>query len=241
VIDRPNDLIGSMESVVEAIRSTEHPRRLDVDHLLRLSARHVSAVEFGRDLEARETDEPGYARDVLDVDPTTLRTAVLTVVLASALTTLDLCASALWFWIRPATTEHVDLGNVREHAKRAKVAIPAPFGDWLQHTYGSHQYKPIEEFRHAHIHRTVREDATVRTNVVRLGPDGTPLGVNVTRTVGANPARPPTHERRELLRQVAEFVPERWQAFWPLFVSPAAADDDLTGPASLEHHDPEGR
>jgi hypothetical protein len=101
VIDRPNDLIRSMSQPMEAIRRTDHPRKTDVDHLLCLSARQVSAVEFGRDLDVRRTKTPDYPTAVLDVDPATFDTAMLTIILASAVTALDLCASALWFWIKP--------------------------------------------------------------------------------------------------------------------------------------------
>jgi hypothetical protein len=71
----------------------------------------------------------------------------------------------------------VDLGEVRQRATDAGVAIPVPFSEWPQRTRGSHRYAPIEEFRHAQVHRLVRQDATIH-----LG--GTP---RVTVRVGADP------------------------------------------------------
>jgi hypothetical protein len=58
-------------------------------------ARHVSATEFGRALDHRSVVDQAATLDLLDVDLATLETAVLTLVLASAMTALDLCVGAV--------------------------------------------------------------------------------------------------------------------------------------------------
>lgn len=127
------------------------------------------------------------------------------------MTALDLCGSALLIWIDPTTNERADLGNVRELADRANVSIPLPFDQWLRTTKGDARYAYLHHFRHSHIHHMIRQDATVQGAGVGVIP-------TVTVTVGADPRQPPTHERSALIQDLAEFVPERWQAFWPLFV-----------------------
>ncbi len=94
----------------------------------------------------------------------------------------------------------------------AEDGIPhaAPFATWLQQTKGSHRYGPVRDFRHSQIHRTIRQDA----KVLGAGVGATPTGVT---TSGPDPAKPATHERGALIRDVADFVPERWRSFWELF------------------------
>ena len=55
----------------------------------------------------------------------------------------------------------------------------------------------------------IRQDATVNV--------GDPALTSVT--VGADPARPTTHEREALIEDVATFVLGRWTALWPLLGS----------------------
>jgi hypothetical protein len=199
---------------LKSIRVSEHDRKLDVDHLLSLSARHVSVVEFGRNLDRRlDADQSGTCT-MLDTDSATLETGLLTLVLASAVTALDLCAAALWLWVNPKARRYADVENVQAAAEDANLVIPDPLLSWLHRTKGSHPYRPVKQFRDAQIHRTVRQDAHV-TVVDAIGPGET--SVQVSRSVSADPSKLPTHERGELLDQVATFVLERWQTFWRLF------------------------
>jgi hypothetical protein len=142
------------------------------------------------------------------VDGSTLETATLTIVLASAMTALDLCAAALWFWIAPATSTYADLDDIRQRARAADIDIPPGFDGWLQKTKGDNRYSYLRAFRHSHIHRLIRQDASVVTY---------DFGMARLLTIGADPAKPTTHERSQLLEEVANFVPERWSSWWPLF------------------------
>ncbi len=47
-----------MDAALEAIRSTDHPRKDILEDLLHLSARHVSAAEFGHELDMRRASIP---------------------------------------------------------------------------------------------------------------------------------------------------------------------------------------
>jgi hypothetical protein len=115
----------------------------------------------------------------------------------------------------------VDLGEVRNKAGEAGIRIPEPLGGWIQSTAGSHRYAPLLAFRHAQIHRTMRQDARVVGGIDTFAIGTRAIGTSPTYvrySVGADPANPPTHERGQLLADVAAFVPQRWQAFWPLVV-----------------------
>jgi len=160
-------------------------------------------------LERRRLRDPNFAAGVLDVDSAALETATLTTVLASALTALDLCATAMWFWVNSAATDYVSLAEVQRKAADIGLTIPSKLQDWLNLTRGSHRYAPIKAFRDSQIHRIVRQDVTVgNTGLGRMA-----TGIT---SVGADPAKPTTHDRAALVEEVADFVLERWTAFWAL-------------------------
>jgi hypothetical protein len=131
-----------------------------------------------------------------------LDAVALTIVLASGMTALDLCASALWFWVCPEATRYADLDELRRNAKAAGVTVPAPLNLWLFDTRTDVRYGYLREFRHSQIHRMIRQDVVVSDVGVGAAP---PAIV----TVGSDPGHPATRGRGGLLRRVAEFVPER--------------------------------
>jgi hypothetical protein len=234
VHDRVNELVREMAAPLEALQAAEssHPRAREISSLMIVSARHISAAEFAARLERRLTDDQGGTCEAMRADAATLETATMTLVLASAVTALDHCASAIWLWVNPSAKDYADVERVQERAEDANIVLPTPLLDWVHRTKGDAGYRPLKRFRNGQVHGLVRQDVRVfpqtATAVAQALGAGDTLQPPVEQppprraevTIGADPTKPTTHQRGDLISDVPPFALARWRAFWRLFLEP---------------------
>jgi hypothetical protein len=189
------DLLKAAGPARQMIRSSGNPQAHDVETLLDVSARNVSAARLGVQL----FDDPSSVGD--PGDSATAETGAMLMVFGGGQTSVDLCASAFLRWRghprTEANREH-DFGNLKHLVKTLGVQLGTS-SDWFDAVRSSTDGKQLVNFRHAILHRLVVQNATV----------GAVRSTTITWTKGE-----PPEEASVLLDRLASFAEERWREFW---------------------------
>lgn len=189
----------------------------DVLTRLDVSARHLSTVELGRQLEPWWQDEDRSGNPTLPSDHGTVITAAQTLVFAGAQACLDLCASAIVHWHGiPAANRDFDLGDLDTNRLRPHgVVLELWAKDWRDRTTGDHRFKVLDRYRSAQIHRIVR-----RSTTVRLG-ESPPSESWLSPSPSIEPSDPLT----DTYATVSELTKTAWIDCWSGLSASAAAHD----------------
>jgi hypothetical protein len=189
-----NDLLGSIGPVVEALGRSAHPQAPYLQVRLVTSARNVVAAQLGAYLYEQPATVP--------TDSASTQTAAMMLVFGCGQASIDLCASCLMRWKHQVRSDgEWDFGQLRNWVTKNRHRLSVAEASWFDAVDGSAEGKELEDFRHAVIHRVVRQDVNV---------GGYPLT-----TIAASTAAPGTDDTRAVLGRTVRFVEARWRDFWP--------------------------
>lgn len=191
-------LLRGAEPIRQKLRSSGNPESTNVETRLDVSARHVAAARLGSELFNQPTVLGAHA------DGATVQTGALLMVFGSGQASIDLCATALLRWfgdIPPAGREH-DFEDLRRRVTDGRTSLNQGERRWFDTVATSATGAELTDFRHAIIHRVVRQDVRVVTG-------GTHSTIISPTTGSAG-----TEEADITLDRVATFVEERWWEFW---------------------------
>jgi hypothetical protein len=193
-------LLEEVASVREAIRSSTNPEKLNVETRMDVSARHVSAAWLGVELFGN----PQWL--AVSADEATVQTGALLLVFGSGKASVDPCATALlrWSGVLPREGREHDFRDLQRLAADGTVSLSGSQRRWFDAVETSPEGRELLDFRHAIIHRIVRQDVAVGgSSMVMIAP-----------STGA----PGTEDGHNVLTRAASFVEQRWKQFWSSLV-----------------------
>lgn len=202
-----DDLLYWAAPLRDPIRMSGRPYASQVETRLDVTARHLSTVELGRQLEPCLTRDGEALRLHLPTDGATVIMAAQTLVFGGARACLDLSASALihWHGYAASSDRDFDMDDLTS-ARLGKLGVTLePWAvKWRNDTKGNDMYAKLHGFRSAQIHRIVR-----RSSTVHLGAE--PRSES---WLSASDSIDPDQPVDEVYRTVFTFADERWREFW---------------------------
>jgi hypothetical protein len=191
-------LLKAAEPIRAKLRSSGNPESTNVETRLDVSARHVAAARLGAEL----FDCPS-ALSVLS-DGATVQTGALLMVFGSGQTSIDLCATALLRWLGdvPRVGREHDFEDLRRRVKDGRTSLTKGEQQWFDAVATSATGGELTDFRHAIVHRVVRQDVRVV------------IGETHSTIISPSTASAGTEEAYTTLDRLATFVEDRWQEFW---------------------------
>jgi len=202
-----DDLLELAQPFRDPIRSSGRGYRHEVETRLDVSARHLSTVELGRQLEPCWRRDNEAIRTHLPTDHGTIVTAAQTLVFGGAQACLELCASAVVHWHgRPAANDRdFDLGDLRSSAlNKAGLTLDSWAVAWRDRTRGDSRFAIWDRDRGAQIHRIVRRSSTV---FVGSAPTSQSW-------LSASDSIDPNDPVEDVYETVLNFTREAWMEFW---------------------------
>ena len=141
----------------ERLRSSGNPESTNVETRLDVSARHVAAARLGAELFN------GPSSLAVLADRATVQTGALLMVFGSGQTSIDLCATALLRWLGdvPRSGREHDFEDLRRRTTDGRISLANGEQQWFDAIAMSVSGKELTDFRHAIIHRVVRQDVRV--------------------------------------------------------------------------------
>ena len=141
----------------ERLRSSGNPESTNVETRLDVSARHVAAARLGAEL----FDGPSSLAVL--ADGATVQTGALLMVFGSGQTSVDLCATALLRWLGdlPRSGREHDFEDMRRRITDGRISLFKGEQQWFDAIATSAPGQELTDFRHAIIHRVVRQDVRV--------------------------------------------------------------------------------
>ncbi len=194
-----DDLLEWVEPQRKRIHVSANLERVNVETRLLISARHVDASQLGVLLY----DTPETL--AIWASGATVQIAGLMTALGSAQTSIDLCATALlrWHGHIPPENREWDFKDLLGRLSAGRVSLTTSEQEWVDAMKRSEEWKELNNFRNAIVHRIVSQSATV-------GPGG-----QHSYTISPSTAQPPgPEEARVTLDRLVQFAEERWRQFW---------------------------
>ena len=193
------ELLASAAALHPVLSSSSNPEALNVGTRLQVSARHVSAAQFG----ARFFGDPTQVAPL--TDSATAQTAAMMLVFGCGQASIDLCASSLLRWqgILPKQGRDHDFGDLTRQVSTGAVTLAPKQRRWYDTILSQPDGQQLTTFRDAIVHRVIRQDARVggfpRTSIA---PSTSTSGIE---------------EASILLQRIAAFAEARWREFWSAF------------------------
>ena len=191
-------LLSAATPTREKLRSSGNPESTNVETRLDVSARHVAAACLGVEL----FDSPSSLS--LLADGVTVQTGALLMVFGNGQTSIDLCSTALLRWLGdvPQPGREHDFEDLRRRITDGRISLTKDEQQWFDAIATSNTGAELTDFRHAIIHRVVRQDVKVV------------IGGTHSTTISPTTPAAGTEEAYIKLDRIAKFVEDRWREFW---------------------------
>ena len=194
--------------MAEAIAASGNAYQNPVSARLIVSSRHLCAAVLGEHLEPIFQHRNAAFTSVLPIDHATVITAAQTLVFGDAMASLDLCASAAFYWSGIAPTKvdrEFDLGFIAKPTWAPQ--LPPWVTGWHANLLADGRWTTVEQFRHAQIHRLVRRSTKVG------GPGGPEI------TLSPSSQQDPDQPVENVYANVNACALEHWRIFWQTLVA----------------------